>query len=642
MRMRKRNAVCLVFFATVISVLFFWPRKPASSPPKYPAPSLHVYKPPPLNLIIPPKPANGKVPPGWRPFRPPNSYILKPFVIEPTLAQRLPCVDQWLSQGQPCEFPEHPKVDAVWTWVNGSEAVLDATRNQLVEAQTTGAHHARVRGARTTHFREHGEMVNSMRSVLKSMPSSLVRNYILLTADVPADDTEELRLGAVPIWLNTSHLNDQVKVLHHSDVFRTLESSVTAADSQALAWRDRFVPSFNSLAIESQLANIENLAPTIFYLNDDCFLLKPLSGADFETPLYGPVFRIQFDLEVPSRAPGAPVHGDREGEWPGLLFTNWLLDRRFGKRRRRYLHHVAKTLSTPIMREAAAVWAEDVAKTAEARFRGQGYQVNLVFLTTWYTIEKHRESLLYSFIMLSADADADGTFSPAERRTLIDGLESGKIPVALRDGGSAHSVDLNLQRAGLEAPKHTKYAWFSSDGYPLIRTIRTNPKSSAQHCTIDVEECFPSNSSSSVDIFRHVAFEQPDCGDCLIVHLIRRSGKAGLSAFLPPANATKASSPQSPSLANTWQDATFFSGMGREYAVNQIQRYTYVVGNSPMGFLALRRGRDTTRLMDVSKSAAFFAVNDDLQRELTTEEDRKMGEWYAHHWGGMRAWWEKN
>jgi hypothetical protein len=171
--------------------------------------------------------------------------------------------------------------------------------------------------------------------------------------------------------------------------------------------------------------------------------------------------------------------------------------------------------------------------------------------------------------MLRADADADGVISPAERRTLTDGLESGKVPVTLREGGSAHWVELNLQRLGLDAPKQTGYDWLSSDGYPLIRTVKPNPKDTfVQHCTLDIEECLPSSLSSSLEVFRRVAFEKPDCGDCLIVHLIGRSGPVGLGAFLPPPKAPRASPPQTPRLEKTWQDATFFSGMGREYAVN--------------------------------------------------------------------------
>ncbi|KAJ7454666.1 hypothetical protein FB451DRAFT_1278896 [Mycena latifolia] len=643
--MRRRTALLLLVVSALFGVSLFWSPHPGPIdryPPRPHAVINNKVQPPP-KIVVPPKEAQGQVPEGWRPFTPPDSYLLPLFAVEPTLAQRLPCVDQWVSLGKPCKSTENGTIDAIWTWVNGSEPVLADTRDHVMAAVAASVKRPRppvFLGSRQTHFRTHGEMINSMRSVLSSMPSEVVRKYILLTADVAADDTAELRLGSVPTWLDLNQ-SAGVQVLHHSDVFRVPESllpSQTDVERQGHDWRDRNVPSFNSLAIESQLANIPELAPTIFYLNDDCFLLKPLSAGDFETPLYGPVFRIQFDLGVKSRPPGSVRMGiDKEGEWPALEYTNWLLDQRFGKRERRYLHHVAKVLPAPIMREVAAVWADEVAKTAETRFRGQGSQVNLVFLTTWYTIEKHRESLLYSFLMLRADADADGVFSPAERKTLTAGLER-KIPIAMREGGSAHWVELNLQRAGVGAPKETKYDWLSSDGYPVTHTVRSG---SAAHCTMDVDACFAPG--TALDVFRRVAFEKPECGDCLIAHLINRSGAVGLAAFLPPPGAPSAPPPPTPPLAKRWQDVTFSAGMGREFAVNSIQRYTYVIGSSPIQFLALRRGWDTTHLPNVSSPIAFLAVNDDVRNSNAVEAlDRQIERWYAHRWGDMRAWWEKH
>ncbi|KAJ7123056.1 hypothetical protein C8R44DRAFT_876248 [Mycena epipterygia] len=638
--MRRRSACLLLALSTILAASFLW--APQVGPPmdRYPPPRPHRYKPePPPKLVVPPKLVNGTVPTGWRSFSPPDSYLIAPFAVEPTLAQRLPCVEQWVSQGQVCES-EDGRVDVLWTWINGSEPILADTRNQVVAAAEQGPHPPVFLGSRQTHFRTHDEMINSMRSVLKSMPSGLVQKYILVTADVAADDSEELRLGSVPTWLDINH-GTGLQVLHHSDIFRIPESLLPSdadAERQGRAWRDRIVPSFNSLAIESQLVNIPNLAPTLFYLNDDCFLLKPLSTADFETSLYGPVFRIQFDLAVKSKPPGVVSMGiDKEGEWPGLEYTNWLLDQRFGKRQRRYLHHVAKVLSTPIMREAAAVWADEIAKTGETRFRGHGPQTNLIYLTTWYTIEKHREALLYSFIVLRADTDSDGVFSPAERQTLMDGLGSGKIPIQLREGGSSHYIELNLMRAGLASPKETHYEWLSSDGYPLVRTVR---EGSSAHCAIDVDLCFAPG--TPIELFKRVAFEKPDCGDCLIAHLINRSGPQGLAAFLPPPKAPSAPPPQTPSLATRWQDVEFPSGMGREFAVNSIQRYTYVVGSSPMQFLALKRQGDTKRLPDMASPVAFLAVNDDLRNPNGLDQtDTDMRTWYAQRWGGMRAWWEK-
>lgn len=119
---------------------------------------------------------------------------------------------------------------------------------------------------------------------------------------------------------------------------------------------------------------------------------QQLSAADLETALYGPVFRIQPDLSVRSDI-WRGTSSNLEGEWPALSYTNLLLSRRFGERDRRYIVHVAKTLSVPVAREFAAVWVDDLAQTAEARFRGRGPEVYLMYGATWYHIEKHREAL---------------------------------------------------------------------------------------------------------------------------------------------------------------------------------------------------------------------------------------------------------
>lgn len=58
-------------------------------------------------------------------------------------------------------------------------------------------------------------------------------------------------------------------------------------------------------------------------MNDDVFLFQKLSASDIGSPLTGPVFRIQNDLKVEGAAGGSV--GDREGEWPSLRYSNYLL-----------------------------------------------------------------------------------------------------------------------------------------------------------------------------------------------------------------------------------------------------------------------------------------------------------------------------
>lgn len=97
-----------------------------------------------------------------------------------------------------------------------------------------------------------------------------------------------------------------------------------------------------SLAIESQLANLDDAADTIVSLNDDFFILQvrpslaipeseltkcssqDLFVCDVSSPLTGPVFRMQRDLLVSGVAP-KDIRADPDGEWRGLGYTNWLL-----------------------------------------------------------------------------------------------------------------------------------------------------------------------------------------------------------------------------------------------------------------------------------------------------------------------------
>jgi hypothetical protein len=90
----------------------------------------------------------------------------------------------------------------------------------------------------------------------------------------------------------------------------------------------------------------------VVYANDDLFITntQKINLLDFASPLTGPVLRLQNDLRVEgSDAAGS----DPEGEWKGMIYSNHLLNERFGKRQRPYLAHVLKSVSIPIMQESA-------------------------------------------------------------------------------------------------------------------------------------------------------------------------------------------------------------------------------------------------------------------------------------------------
>lgn len=61
-----------------------------------------------------------------------------------------------------------------------------------------------------------------------------------------------------------------------------------------------------------------------------------------------------------------PVHetSDPESEWKSLGTAAFLLDRRFGARKRPYLVHVAKTVSTSVLQELQSVFLHELTQVS--------------------------------------------------------------------------------------------------------------------------------------------------------------------------------------------------------------------------------------------------------------------------------------
>lgn len=347
-----------------------------------------------------------------------------------------------------------------------------------------------------------------------------------------------------------------------------------------------------------------------------------MSPADFATPLFGQVFRIQKDLGVGGEAPGtSKQRGD--GEWPGMTYSAWLLDRRFGVRSRGYLVHQGKMLSTPLLDEVASIWAQELKSTAEVRFRGTATEVNMLFLSTYYVIERHREALLWSYFIARMDSRRQGYYSMEDRAALGKDLgisiQDGQSLVA-RPGRQSYegrpATDL-LLAAHLQPAQRTPYQFSSMNGFafmplgqpsstwPDLDITTVGPEKPWQVCNISLALCFGSEDFfkpsfvgdvTSQTLFKRMAFDRPECGDCVIAALLSYSRK-GLDKFLPASHGAAASSPFDPKHSTTpppllggWEkswEGTDFSIAGilgksgwnlREYAVRLLQRYSYAIG----------------------------------------------------------------
>lgn len=145
----------------------------------------------------------------------------------------------------------YPQIDAVYTWVNGSDPVWFAEmeyyksrfqKEHGISENTTDTSSSRNR------FRDNDELRYSLRSLDQNAP--WIHHIYIVTN------------GQVPSWLDTS--NPRISVVTHEEIF---------ANKEAL-------PTFSSPAIELNLHHIEGLGEYFLYFNDDVFLGDAIYPSD--------------------------------------------------------------------------------------------------------------------------------------------------------------------------------------------------------------------------------------------------------------------------------------------------------------------------------------------------------------------------
>jgi hypothetical protein len=196
------------------------------------------------------------------------------------------------------------EVDIVYTWVNGSDTLLqqslaywkgvmgidalsesDNNNNSstIIESTITTPngtiihHNTSIAGKGDDHvsnnrFRDNQELRYRLRSLFRF--AGWVRHVYIVTN------------GQVPNWLNLNH--PRLSVIPHSDIFPN----------------NSHLPTFSSPAIESHLHRIPGLAPRFIYFNDDVMLGNNIWPDDFYTHSHGQ--KVFLSWNVPNCAPGCP------------------------------------------------------------------------------------------------------------------------------------------------------------------------------------------------------------------------------------------------------------------------------------------------------------------------------------------------
>lgn len=152
------------------------------------------------------------------------------------------------SEGEMNHFSE--PIDAVITWVNGD----DPLHKEKLNAYLKSIGHI-PKAAISTRFRETGEFEFCITSLLQYAPWL---RYIYIVTDSQTPDFMKV--------IRQSRFAERIQIIDHKVIFEGF---------------DEFLPTFNSLSIETMLWRIPGLSNRFIYLNDDWVLLRPVSPEDF-------------------------------------------------------------------------------------------------------------------------------------------------------------------------------------------------------------------------------------------------------------------------------------------------------------------------------------------------------------------------
>lgn len=188
------------------------------------------------------------------------------------------CRDEWISRATLCSelrggllkkglLSYNHSFEAVVTWQNGSDPTQIAGRDMAAADLSRGKS-----GTDPRHFRDHDELRASLRSLMKAYrryPSAISR-ILLYTTDLPSDIPHQ-RIGSIPKWLNLRHASHALTKLEVVFPWQTFKTPSVDSVEEAEKWRSDALPTFQSMAVESQFSNL-HVSEYLMYSCDDFFL----------------------------------------------------------------------------------------------------------------------------------------------------------------------------------------------------------------------------------------------------------------------------------------------------------------------------------------------------------------------------------
>src|SRR6056297_3254104 len=143
--------------------------------------------------------------------------------------------------------------DAIITWVDGNDPEHRRKRNYYLRKEKGEGISHEPNAALSTRFNECGELYYNILLIRKNAPW-IDRIYLITDNQRPQwlTETEVDRLG--------------VEIVDHQVIFNGFEE---------------FLPTFNTMSINTMFHRIPGLNPEFLYLNDDIFILRPVVKDDY-------------------------------------------------------------------------------------------------------------------------------------------------------------------------------------------------------------------------------------------------------------------------------------------------------------------------------------------------------------------------
>lgn len=293
------------------------------------------------------------------------------------------------------------EIDFVITWVNGNDKDwLDKKNfylNQEEKNKNFNNNGSNVR------YRDYGTLKYLLRGIDKY--ATWVHKIYIITDN------------QVPDWLNTK--NKKIKIIDHKDIINS-----------------KYLPVFNSNAIEWNIDNIANLSENFVYFNDDMLLNRKVNSEDFfkndkpcDCRIYSDIIPTEDFYHIPLNNT-ILINDYVKGNWPisktGLVslkngikqFTNLIFLLQAKKRGiPGYMQtHGPIPFSKNSFMQVKAIWKKEIESTLKHRFR------SLSDISIWLV----RQFQLETGEFVPRKYDFDKIFSMGQFDAIKDCLEKSK------------------------------------------------------------------------------------------------------------------------------------------------------------------------------------------------------------------------